>query len=214
MSEETKTEETGAPSTEVKQFSKAEMEAFVEEQTAGLKSKIDELLGEKKSSQKKQREAEEQARIEREAKAKQENDYESLFKSSQEKTEEWKSKFDELQGSVRKEKRQNAAMKLASELADGANAELLSTFIAQRIDIDEGGKQVILSAEGSPTVSTLDDLKKEIRSSGKYDSLLSGSKASGASVNKSPAGRASGGADLTKMTKEQKLEYFKSKRGE
>lgn len=213
MSEQVKDDEVGAPNTEVKSYSQAEVEAMMkerdkkwEEDTSGMREKMDQLLSETKKAKDAERKAAEE-------RAKQENDYKSLFESSQQKSSEWEQKYNELQAGIRQEKRQSTAMNISTGLASGANAKLLAKFVAERVDIDEQGNTVVLSAEGKPTVATLDDLKKEIISSGEFDALLDGSKASGSGAAKTATGGAGGRIDLTKASKEQKLEYFKQKRG-
>lgn len=206
-------EEVGAPNTEVKSYSEADVRAMLEKETAGLKSKVDELLGEKKSASQKAREAEERVERERLERAKQEKDFESLFKSSEEKRSEIENKYKELNTSIRNEKRNTEAYKLANELATGPNAELLSEFVARRLDVGEDGKLVVMDANGNPTVSTLADLKKEFVSSGKYDALLSGTGATGGGATNSRSGGASiSGKKLSEMTRSEKIEYFKQKR--
>jgi hypothetical protein len=197
---------------EVKKYSDVELKALVDEQTKGLKSKVDELLGEKKSVTQKAREAEEKATQDAEKRAKESNDFKSLFESSEAKREESDRKYNDLQSGIRKEKRTNAAMKLAGELASGSNAELLSEFVSRRLDINEEGKLMVLDGEGNPTVSTLADLKKDFISSGKFDSLIDGSKSTGSGATTTKASGAGNGSDLSKMTREQKLKYFADKR--
>ena len=214
MSEQqVKDEEIGAPNTEVKSFSQKDVEELLkkndkkwEERTSGMRDKMDDLLSETKKAKESERKIAEE-------RAKQENDYKSLFESSQQKSAEWEAKFNELQNGIRKEKRQSSAMSISSELASGANAKLLAKFVADRVDIDENGNTVVLSSEGKPTVATLEDLKREIRSSGEFDALLDGSKASGSGAAKTASGGAGGRIDLTKASKQEKLEYFKQKRG-
>ena len=206
-------ESVGAPNTELKSYSEADVRAMLEKETAGLKSKVDELLGEKKSATQKAREAEERVERERLERAKQDKDFESLFKSSEEKRSEIENKYKELNTSIRNEKRNTEAYKLANELAAGPNAELLSEFIARRLDVGEDGKLVVMDANGNPTVSTPADLKKEFVSSGKYDALLSGTGATGSGATNSRSGGASiSGKKLSEMTRTEKIEYFKQKR--
>jgi hypothetical protein len=97
-------------------------------------------------------------------------------------------------------------------LASGSNAELLSEFVSRRLDINEEGKLMVLDGEGNPTVSTLADLKKDFISSGKFDSLIDGSKSTGSGATTTKASGAGNGSDLSKMTREQKLKYFADKR--
>ena len=90
MSQEVENElKQGSAIDEVKQYSQAEVEKMIAESNSGLKSKVDELLGEKKSASQKAREAEERLAREAEQRAKEQNDYKSLFESSKQKTEEF-----------------------------------------------------------------------------------------------------------------------------
>lgn len=211
MSEEAAVQE---PNTEVKQYSEADMQAFLEKETAGLKSKVDELLGEKKSVSAKAKEAAAQAEQDAIERARQAEDYKSLYESSESKRAELETDYSGFKNSIRTEKKNHEAFKLASEMAEGSNVELLSEFIGRRLDISDDGKLQVLNTEGNPTVQTLKDLKKEFEASGRYDALLKGTGSiGGGATGSGTAGRASGtGKDLSKMTKAQKLAYYESKR--
>lgn len=213
MSEELKDQDTGGMNTEMKSYSAAEVEAMLEEKTSGLKSKVDELLGEKKSVSQKAREIEERAEQDKLKQAKEADDFKSLFESSESKRGEIEQRFNELNNSIRTEKRNSEAFKLANELASGTNAELLSEFIGRRLDIGEDGKVVVTDANGSPTVSTISDLKKELVSSGRYDALLNGTGATGGGATNGRSGGAGiSNKKLAEMSKSEKIEYFKQKR--
>lgn len=213
MNTENEQLEAGAPNTEIKSFSEEEVKAMLEKETAGLKSKVDELLGEKKSVSQKAREIEERAEQDRLKRAKEAEDYKSLFESSESKRSEIEQRYQELNSSIRNEKRSSEAFKIANELATGANAELLSEFISRRLDVGEDGQLVVTDANGNPTVSTLADLKKEFVSSGKYDALLNGTGATGGGATNSRTGGASlSGKKLSEMTRAEKIEYYKQKR--
>lgn len=208
------TPDTGAPSTEVKSYSEAEVKALLEKETAGLKSKVDELLGEKKSVSQKAKEAADRAEREAAERAKADGDYKSLLDSSESKRAEIEQKYKELTNSIRNEKRSNEAMRLATEMASGTNAELMASFIEKRLDINEEGKLMVLDGDGNPTVSTLSDLKKEFVSSGRFDALIDGTKASGGGAATTKAG----GAGATKkklsdMSRAEKIQYFNEKKG-
>jgi len=112
------------------------------------------------------------------AKAQASGDFEQLHKSSETAREALQKQLDDVMGNVANEKRNNSAMKLASELAEGPNVDLLSQFIAPRLKYTDDGIKVT-NASGELTVSTLEDLKKEFEGDVKYASLLKGSKASG-----------------------------------
>lgn len=212
MSEENTEIETGSPNTEVKSYSEAEVRAMLEKETSGLKNKVDELLGEKKTVAQRAKEAEQRAKEEAEQRARKEQDYQSLFESSEAKRKELEDSYNSLNSSIRNEKRTGEALKLAAKMADGANAELLAEFIQRRLDFDEEGKLIVTSEDGKPTVSTLSDLQKELTASGRFDSLLSGTKSSGGAA-KPNVGGAGKGSDLSKLSRAEKLEYFRQKRG-
>lgn len=198
---------------EVKTFSEAEFNARLEKETAGLKSKVDELLGETKASKQKAKEEAQQRELDREKMAKENNDYKSLFESSEARRQEIQDLYSGLNNSIKAEKRDNAAIKMAAEMASGTNAELLSEFIGRRLDIGEDNKLVVLSEDGNPTVATLADLKKEFVASGRFDSLIDATKASGGGAAKpSTGGAGAGNKKLSDMTRSEKIEYFKNKR--
>lgn len=213
MSQETENElKQGAPVEEVKQYSEAEVQKLIEAQTSGLKNKVDELLGEKKSATQKAREAQERLELEAEQRAKEQNDYKSLFESSQQKAKEFESKYAELNNNILQEKVNATAMSISAELADGNNAKILSEFVKRRVTYKDG-QTIVLSENGDPTVATIEDLKKEFVGCGMYDSLLRQTKANGGGAAKPNASGVTGGADLSKMSREQKLDYFRQKRG-
>lgn len=206
--------EVQEPNTEVRQYSEADVQALLEKETAGLKSKVDELLGEKKSVAQKAKDAAAQAEQDRIKRAKEAEDFKSLYGSSEAKRLEIEQDYTGFKNSIRTEKRNHEAYKLASEMAEGANIELLSEFISRRLDIGDDGKLQVLNGEGSPTVQTIKDLKKEFETSGRFDALLKGSGSiGGGATGRGDTGRASGtGKDLSKMTKEQKIEYYRQQR--
>lgn len=213
MSQETENEfKQGAPVEEVKQYSEAEVQKLIEAQTSGLKNKVDELLGEKKSATQKAREAQERLELEAEQRAKEQNDYKSLFESSQQKAKEFETKYAELNNNILQEKVNATAMGISAELADGNNAKILSEFVKRRVTYKDG-QTIVLSENGDPTVATIEDLKKEFVGCGMYDSLLRQTKANGGGATKPNTGGVTGNADLSKMSREQKLDYFRQKRG-
>lgn len=168
------------------------------EDVSGLKSKVDELLAEKKQAQQKAKEAEEAAKQAAAEAAKKNGDYEALYKSAQAELEKKTGQFQELQQSIQKKEISSQAMRVASELADGNNIELLKPFIEQRLKYTDDGIKV-LDQTGQPTVSSLDDLKNEFQSSGRYDALLRGNQAAGGGA----AGGHSGGGAAKQVTRSQ-----------
>jgi hypothetical protein len=191
-------------------YTQEQLDELILSSTTGLKAKVDELLGEKKKVTQASKDLEEKNRLAEEQRAKEQNDYKSLFESSQTKAQEYESKYADLNKSILTEKTNSESMKIASELADGQNASLLSEFIKRRIGYIDG-KVVVNDVTGNPTVSTVDDLKKEFIKSGMYDSLLRQSKAAGGGANGGGGDRVTNTKDLSKMSRSEKLEYFKNK---
>ena len=94
-------------------------------ENASMKSKMDELLTEAKRAKQAKRDIEAESTAERERVAKEQGDYQQLHKSAQEKYESTLTELDSLRQGVANEKKNNTALKLAADLADGANAEIL-----------------------------------------------------------------------------------------
>lgn len=183
MSEETEVAEVQqeAPSVDLSQLM-AENNA--------MKAKMEELLTEAKRAKQAKREIEAETQAERERIAREKGDYEQLHKSAQEKYETTLGELDNLRQGIANEKRNNTAMKLAADLADGANAELLSEFIGRRLKFHEDGVKVT-DVNGNLTVSSFDDLKSEFKNDARYSALLKGNQSSGGGAS---GGSNSGGA--------------------
>jgi len=195
-----------------KTFSQKDMDGL-QSQIDAMKTKNDQLLGEVKTNKQQRREADDATRIAKEEKARKDGDFEQLFNSSEEKNKATQTELDSLRSGIATEKRNMSAIKMAGELAEGANAELLSEFIAPRLKYtDEGVK--VLDSNGQLTVSTLEDLKTEFQGNSRYASLLKGNQAGGGGAN---GGKGSGATDKTLTRTEfdalnpsKKMEFAKS----
>ena len=199
---------------EVKSFSEAEFNARLEQETAGLKAKVDELLGETKASKQKAKDEAAQREKDREKMAKENNDYKSLFDSSEAKRSEMQATIDELNQANRSREIGGTANALANEMASGHNVGIMETMIKSRLGMGEDGKVQVLSEDGSPTVATIADLRKELVASGRFDSLIDATKASGGGAAKPKTGGAgTGNKKLSDMNRAEKLEYFRNKQG-
>ncbi len=131
-----------------------------------------------------EQEAKERAKME---KAKRDGDFEQLLKSSENKNKTLAEQLQNLQQKISTEKVRGESMKIATDLADGPNAELLSEFISKRLRYTDDGIKV-LDSNGDLTVSNIDDLKAEFTKSEKFKSLLRGVKSSGGSAQGSGSG--------------------------
>lgn len=144
-----------------------------------LKTHNNKLLDEKK---KKEAESREQQMLRQQAedeKAKKAGDYESLLKSSEEKRKEAEQMYKNIVDQVNKKTLQNIVTDIATELCDGANVKIIKPHIAIRIKLNDDGSVAVLDANNNLTVSTLDDLKKELLSSTDFKHLIRGTKATG-----------------------------------
>lgn len=71
------------------------------------------------------------------------------------------------------------AVKIASQLSSNAhNQEILQMLIEKRLTV-ENGEVKVTDGNGNLTISSADDLVAEYKNSGKFDSLIDGTKASG-----------------------------------
>lgn len=150
-----------------------------------MDSKIQELLGEKKSEKRKREEAEEEARV---AKAKKDGDIEALEASWQEKMDKALEAKDTqiagLQSGIVGLTTGATAEAMAAELALPGSSSVLKPHITARLKTEFGDdgttRTVVLDKEGKPSAMTIDELKAEISSMQEFGPILVGSKASGA----------------------------------
>ena len=165
----------------------AELEVRINEQTSGLKAKNDELLAEKKRVQQEREEAKQQAALEAEKNARNENDYKQLFESQKEESNALRAKIEEMNSNIVKQKINSEAFKVASTLTkDAKKAQLLQEKISQRLTLVDDELRVT-DASGQLTVSNLGELAEAVKS--EYSFLVDGSQANGGG-----AARAQGGA--------------------
>ncbi|MEO8640956.1 hypothetical protein [Pseudomonas sp.] len=164
------------------------------EDVSGLKSKVQELLDEKKAADKARKDAEEQARLEREENARKSGNVEELEKS-------WSEKYNrreaELNGMLEQERGTlstqirdltvgRTATDIASALAIPGSAKALLPHIERRLSVEQReGKPVVvvLDQQGKLSAATLDELKAEFANDVAFAPLIAGSKASGGGAN-------------------------------
>ena len=172
------------------------LEARLEEETRGLKSKVDELLGEKKRVQQEREEAREQARIEAEEKAKAENNYKQLFESRSEENNQLRAQIDKMNAEAQQQKINEQAVKLAAQLTkDTGRAQLLQKEFSQRLSLVDGELRVT-DPSGQLTVSSLDDLVNSIKTD--YPFLVDGIQASGGGAVKAQGGAEARGKEMSR----------------
>lgn len=165
---------------------------------SGLKSKVEELLSEKKASETKAREAEEarqaaQAAIEEE-RARKAGDIESLEKSWAKRFEDQQAIIDGQAAKTANAAVKSAAMGIAAKLAVGANQQNLEVFIRERLRYEDDQVKVT-DESGSLTIASIDQLTEEFRANDRFASLVTGSQANGGGAASQQG--TNGGADKT-----------------
>jgi len=192
-------------------FSEA-LQAKLNEETSGLKNKVDELLAEKKKVQQEREEARMRAKQEAEDKAAKENDYKQLFESQKQEADTLRSTIEKMNNDIKQQKIGTQAAKLAAQLTkDTQRAQLLQKEISQRLTLVDNELRVT-DESGQLTVSSLDDLANSIRTA--YPFLVDGSQASGGGAVKAQGGAEArkevSRAAFDKMDQRQRSEFFKS----
>ncbi len=187
------------------------------EDVSGLKSKVQELLDEKKAEAEKRKAAEEQARLDREEALRKSGNVEELEKS-------WSEKYNrreaELNGLLEQERGTlstqiwdltvgRTATDIATTLAIPGSAKALLPHIERRLSVEQrDGKPtvVVLDQAGKLSATTVDELKAEFMKDPAFGPLIAGSKASGGGAGGAGSG---GGAAFkrSEMTSEQKRDY-------
>lgn len=173
---------------------KDEMIKNLQSQFDAVSGKNTQLLDETKKAKSKAREESDRLEQSRIDKATKDGDYEQLLKSSEAKRIELEEKHSKLENKISRGKVQAEAMRIAAELADGYNVELLAEQLVKRLKNTEKGVQV-LNESGDLTVSPLTELKAEFENNDKFKSLIRGNKSSGGGAV-GDGGSASGGSTI------------------
>lgn len=174
------------------------------EDVSGLKSKLDELLAEKKSEAEKRRQAEEAAKQAAEEAARKAGDIGALESSWKEKLaareQELLDQIKAKDNAVIELTSGQTAVKLAAELAVQGSADVLLPHIKSRLRTEYRDGQpttVVLDKDGRPSAMSVDDLKKEFVGNAAFAPLIVASKASGAGRTVGDGGGAAKPGSLT-----------------
>lgn len=213
--EEIKDEATKNVEQEIKDSSKTyteeEVQKLIDEQVNGLKNKVDELLGEKKSATQKAKELEEYQKTQEEERMKEKEQFRELYEREQESKRELQEKYEEFQSKIQKQTINSEATKLASELTrDTARGELLQEKVSQYAKYSDDG--VVFELGGVPVEK--DKILSHLRE--KYPFLVDGSGATGGGAAGTDNGRAvttqksfneMTGGELSELRAENPTEY-------
>jgi hypothetical protein len=139
---------------------------------AKIAAKKEELYKETKRAKQEREAAISAHQKEVEDKALKDGEFEKLWQTTKKEKDDLEKKLKDITLSSRNEKIQIFAMKIATELADGDNAELLSEFIQKNL-----GK--LADEAGGLSSDVLEAVKSEFKNNGKFKALLRVSKAVG-----------------------------------
>jgi DNA repair exonuclease SbcCD ATPase subunit len=193
-----------------KTYTEAEVQQMINEQVSGLKSKVEELLGEKKTVAQKAKELEEEQQRAQEERMKEKQQFKELYEKEQQAKQELAEKFETFQQRIQRQEMQSASQRIASELTrDSARAELLTEKAMQYANYNED--QVTFELGGVPVEASklVEHLKEKYPfladGSGATGGGASGSQNGGAVTNKSFAEMS--GAELSELRAENPNEY-------
>lgn len=141
-------------------------------QFEAIKNKNEELLSETKRAKQKAREEQEEKEKAKLEKAKREGDFESLLKASEASRAELQKQLHDIQNNIKTEKIKTMSMKIATELADGDAAELLSEFVKAKLFNVE-------TESGEFEETTISAIKNTFENDPKFKIFLRGTKARG-----------------------------------
>ena len=210
--EQTNTEaETNQTEEQKKTYTEDEVQKMIDDQVSGLKNKVEELLGEKKSAAQKAKELEEQQKTQEEERLKEKEQFRELYEREQTSKKELQEQFEEFQNRIKKQEIQNASLKLASELTrDTARGELLQEKASQYAKYNEDGSVIFeLGGVQVDQEKVLNHLKEKypflVDGSGATGGGASGSTQNGGAVTKSFSEMT--GAELSELRAENPNEY-------
>ena len=164
----------------------AKVQERLDQEIAGLKSKNDELLAEKKAIQKAKEEADAKARDEREKQAQENGQYKELYESQKAENDSLSVRFKEMMENQQQQTIKSEALRLAGTLTkDVQKAKLLEKEISQRLTLVDNEIRVT-DDKGQLTVSSLDDLSAKIKT--EYSFLVDGIQSQGGGATRSIGG--------------------------
>lgn len=132
----------------------------------------DKLYAETKQAKAEKEEAKRQAEEAAQQKAIKDGEYEKLWKAAQEEKKNLENELNNDRKTWRQDRIDATAMRVATDLADGDNAELLSDFVSKHLD-------KLADERGALSADVIAAVKKEFETNSKYKALLRMSKAAG-----------------------------------
>ena len=178
MSDKTKTTDATVTDT-TKQAITPEQYQALQDEVEKLRKHSETLLAEKKAEQQKQREAQAEKDALAQEQARKKGDFDTLEKQYQDKIAKLEAEIVERDKQLDSDLVKSEALKLASSLSDNEHNQAILQMLIEKRLAAENGQVKVVDDLGNATISTIADLKNEISTSGKFDSLITGTKASG-----------------------------------
>lgn len=121
-------------------FTREEMQAYADEQAKGLKAKLDEVLGEKKSAAQKARELEQRQAEEEKSRLAEKEEFKTLWEKEQEEKRSYQDKLSALEQRIKDAEIGKASASIAGQLSsDTKRAALLAEKAAKYIAYNDDG---------------------------------------------------------------------------
>ena len=180
MSDQTQTQTTDAPVTDTtEQTITPEQYQALQDEVERMRKHNETLLAEKKAETEKRKaeQAEKDALAQEQARKK--GDFDTLEKRYQDKIAKLEAEIVERDKQRDSDLVKSEALKLASSLSDNEHNQAILQMLIEKRLAAENGQVKVVDDLGNATISTIADLKNEISTSGKFDSLITGTKASG-----------------------------------
>lgn len=174
------TQPTDAPVTDTtEQTITPEQYQALQDEVERMRKHNETLLAEKKAETEKRKaeQAEKDALAQEQARKK--GDFDTLEKQYQDKIAKLEAEIVERDKQRDSDLVKSEALKLASSLSDNEHNQAILQMLIEKRLAAENGQVKVVDDLGNATISTIADLKNEISTSGKFDSLITGTKASG-----------------------------------
>lgn len=194
---------------EVKTYTQEEVQALIEKETTGLKSKVEELLGEKKTVAQRAKELEEAQAAAEQERLKEKEEFKTLWEREQQAKKELQEKYETFSKRVQDKEKELAASSIASQLTrDTKRAELLKEQIGKYARYTDEGVKFEMGGVEVPKEKIIEHLSEN------YAFLVDGSQATGggASGNKGggAAGKTATRSEFDNMSQQARHEFVRS----
>ena len=195
--------------TKIEAFTQDELQAKIEAETSGLKAKVDELLGEKKTVSQRAKELEESASVAEQERLKEKEQFKTLWEREQASKKELQEKYEDFATRIQKRETEVSASEIAMSLTrDTKRAELLKEQVSKFAKYSEDGIKFEMGGVEVPREKIVSHLTEN------YAFLVDGSQATGGGAEGSKGGGAAGKtlkrSDFESMAHTERAKFFET----